>query len=213
MASGAAARSEHDSPVRRGGLPQVQAEQSKARRKAYIETLAKTGNVTSACQAAGVSHQSLRRWRENRPRFVQQERAARRRFIARLEAKANTLAEEGWTEVTEVTEPGGRTTVTERERYNPQVLFRVLAANNPRKWAPRRKVEHSGQVGLVSVQLQAKLSDPTVLEVACSQDAALASQDAPGSLPGPSDVPSHQEAHQGPPGASQAVGPPGRAGE
>jgi hypothetical protein len=170
-----------------GGLPRaLPARRGEGKKRAFLQHLARTGSVVEAASAAGFSDSYAHRVRKRDTAFAdawdEAIRAYESRLVERGEREAARRGIEGWREP--VYQNGKL--VGHKRRFSDRLLLRTLEAHRPEKWGRKSTVNHTGIVGLVSPEIQARLADPGVLERACGEDAIWASQDLP-RLPRPAD--------------------------
>ncbi len=179
------------------GLPRaLPARHGEGKKRAFLQHLARTGSVVEAASSAGFSDSYAHRVRKQDPAFAEAWDGAIRQYEARLvergEREAARRGIDGWEEPVY---QGGEL-VGHKRRYSDRLLLRTLEAHRPEKWGRQSTVRHTGIVGLVSPEIQARLADPGVLERACGEDAIWASQDLP-RLPRPADEVIDVEAEPG----------------
>lgn len=122
------------------------------RESRFLETLAQTGSIESACKAAGFSRRSAFRWKAADARFAERWNAAYEAGTDRLEDCSVEFATVGFVEyretVVSVAKDGTRTeTTTERRKISERHLELQLKARRPDKYRERSSVEHSGPNG------------------------------------------------------------------
>jgi hypothetical protein len=148
--------------------------------KVFLETLARVGTVSHACQAAGVNITTAWRMRQSDPGFDQACQDAERRFTDRAERELFRRAIDG---VEEPIYQGGKLVGT-RLVYSDSLLLAVVKARKPDLYRDRSTVEHALAGPVVDARRQrAILADPEAARLACELDARLAQR----ALPAPTD--------------------------
>jgi hypothetical protein len=120
--------------------------------KAFLEALAQSGNVSEACDAAGIGRTAAYAWRNDDPEFEKAWEAALVLGIDALEDEALRRAHRGTEKpVFYLGEQCG----TIRE-YSDTLMMFMLKGRRPEKFKDRGSVEHSGKLtleGLVAASM------------------------------------------------------------
>lgn len=116
-----------------------------------LAALAETGNITRACELAGVDRRTFYDWRDADPAFRQAVRDAFEAATDALEAEARRRAFDGllqkkFTKGGEpVIDPATDEQYFERE-YSDTLLIFLLKAHRPHKFRERFEVKHKGKL-------------------------------------------------------------------
>lgn len=124
------------------------------KRDQFLETLAKTCNITAACKAAGIARQTAYNWRNEDDAFAQAWAEAIDEATDALEAEARRRAIDG---VEKPITYQGNITGTYVE-YSDKMLELLLRAHRPEKFSERVRNEHTGANG-GPIQLERAVSD------------------------------------------------------
>ena len=113
------------------------------RLKTFMETLADTGNVTKASQAAGVHRRTAYKYKANFPEFREAWDEAIDSRLDRLEDFAMNLAEDGWLEP--VYHRGTRVGVV--RKYSPPLILGMLDRRRYQRGKPALLAQGDGPTG------------------------------------------------------------------
>jgi|SRR3990172_724119 len=112
-------------------------------KKDFLEHFRHSGNVSHACRVVGIARKRVYEWRTGDKRFETDFRTAEIEATENLEQEAYRRAVEGTSE--SVYQGGKRVGVV--QKYSDTLLIFLLKGRAPHKYADRRKIEHSGEVG------------------------------------------------------------------
>lgn len=98
-------------------------------KKPFIANLGGSGNVSAACAAAGISRQTAYQWRDSDPVFAAEWDAKLEEGLDELEREAQRRAKES----------------------SDTLLIFLLKSKRRSVFGDQSKVEHSGQVGLITL--------------------------------------------------------------
>lgn len=112
--------------------------QHKKDKRALLDALAETANVTWACQATGVPRRTAYDWRDADPAFAKGWEEAVELGTDALEDEAIRRAHQG---VDKPVYQGGRKVGTVRE-YSDTLLIFMLKARRPEKFKERAQIDH-----------------------------------------------------------------------
>jgi hypothetical protein len=111
--------------------------------KAFLETLRRTANITSAASSAGIERTTAYLARNTHPDFSAAWDEAIEIATDALELEARRRAMDGWDEPVF---QGGMNVGTVR-KYSDRLLEMQLYAHRPAKYRNRSSIEHSGPNG------------------------------------------------------------------
>jgi hypothetical protein len=119
----------------------------KERKRAFLDELAMTGNVTEACENLGLAHGLVYKWRDKAPAFREAWERALAIGVDRLNMEARRRAVQG------VLEPvgffKGKPSAYVR-KYSDALLIQLLKANDP-KHNPAQNVQITGILARIDV--------------------------------------------------------------
>lgn len=116
---------------------------TQAKKRAFLTSFALAGNITLACEAAGIERKTYYRWTEHDEAFTAAAHVAREAAADLLEEAARKRAVEGVTKETGVYH-NGRLIATEVEiRYSDTLLIFLLKGIRPEKYRERLDVTRS----------------------------------------------------------------------
>ena len=110
--------------------------------KAFLEALKINGNVTQACDAAGVKHRTAYAARETNQEFARKWEQALEKAIDSLEAEAIRRARDG---VEKGIWHNGERVGTELT-YSDTLLIFLMKGHRPEKYRERYDVKHGGSI-------------------------------------------------------------------
>ena len=131
---------------------------SKERQDRFLESLAKTGRIMESCDAAGISHETLRNWRKI-PEFAEDYSDSELRYCDKIEREIERRAIEGWDEPVfgSKGKDEGSGQIGEKRKFSDSLLLALTKSRNARY---RDKVEAELTVkGRVLVVPQAALTE------------------------------------------------------
>ena len=111
--------------------------------KRFLDSLAKTGNVTVSVIAAGVSRQYAYLHRHESEKFAAEWEEAITQSIDLLEAEARRRAHEGVTK--KIYYQGDE--IGEVQEYSDSLMMFLLRAHRPQKYRDNQRIEHTGAGG------------------------------------------------------------------
>ena len=123
------------------------AAQSARRKKAFLQHFAVMGNVTRACQAAGVGRRTVYDWQEQDEAFVQAFRQAEIESTEVLEAEAFRRAHDGVARELPIFYQGEVVGSRVERQYSDVLLIFLLKARNPAKYRERVQMQHANADG------------------------------------------------------------------
>lgn len=130
-------------------------------RSGFLEAFEKTGMVSRACEAIGISRQTAYAERQRNEDFAIEWHDVEERVTETMEREAYRRAVEG---VTEPVVSAGKH-VTDVQSYSDRLLEFMLKARRPERYRDRVDVKHSGSVERrVKVDLS-KLSDDELADL------------------------------------------------
>jgi len=150
-------------------------------KRAFLTYLQHEGNVSKACEVAGISLAYAYKIRNKQSRFAEAWknalRLAHKRYVDGAEAACKTLGTDGYLEPVFQ----GGVLVGHKRKYIPELLKFRLAGEKPRKYS--RKTEHHVSANLSLVTVEARhtlLSNPEAMELACRLAALTCTSPSPG---------------------------------
>jgi hypothetical protein len=121
--------------------------QSARLKKRFLEHFARLGNVTAACDAAGIKRRRvIYEWKEHDDEFVMAYREAEQIATEVLEAEARRRAVEGVTTETPLIYRGKVVDTVVETKYSDTLLIFLLKARDPEKYRENVNLHHSGRV-------------------------------------------------------------------
>ena len=112
----------------------------------FLEALARSGVIGSACRAAGISRATAVRWRKEDPLFLEAFNDALADASDELEHEARRRAYEGVTSE-KIIGSGDNARVVIETRYSDTLMLALLKAKKPDEFADRSKTEFSNPDG------------------------------------------------------------------
>ncbi|RUT27426.1 hypothetical protein C0V97_01255 [Asaia sp. W19] len=117
-------------------------------KKAFLEQLKKSGNVSEAARAAGIDRKTAYNWRHHDPAFNEHWKQALEEATDLLEAEARRRALDGYEEPLLyggrlIYDPEGRPVT--RKRYSDGLLRMLLRAHRPASFRDTRAVEEGSE--------------------------------------------------------------------
>lgn len=109
-------------------------------KQAFLDALAKTGIIGSACRAAGVSRSAVYVWRQNDEQFADAYTEALADAHDTIEAEAHRRAVEGVTRQRALGS-GENMQIIEELVYSDSLILALLKAKKPDEFAERTKAE------------------------------------------------------------------------
>lgn len=117
-------------------------------KKRFLEAFKVSGNVTTACSAAGMRRrQTVYEWQEHDDAFAAAFREAEIEATERLEEEARRRAVEGVVKETPIFHNGAPVATITETKYSDTLLIFLLKARAPEKYRERQAIEHSGPGG------------------------------------------------------------------
>ena len=127
-----------------GALIAVQSARLKRR---FLESFARTGNITESCRAAGVQRRAtIYDWQERDEAFAAAFREAELVATEVLEAEARRRAVDGVIQDTPIVHRGSVVAPVTETKYSDSLLIFLLKARAPEKYRERYEVKHGGTV-------------------------------------------------------------------
>lgn len=126
---------------------------SPTRKTRFLESLAETGRIMESCDAADISHQTLRVWRAEDEEFAEAFIDSELRYCDKIEREIERRAIEGWDEPHFGRDEGkdaGTVVVGQKRRYSDMLLM-ALTKSRIAKYHDKIEAEvtHRGAVIVV----------------------------------------------------------------
>lgn len=113
------------------------------KKRAFLSSYAVAGNITLACEAAGIGRQTYYDWTEHDEAFTAAVHLAREEAADRLEDAARRRAVEGVVKETPIYHDGRLIDTVVETKYSDTLLIFLLKGVRPDKYRERLDVQHS----------------------------------------------------------------------